>query len=1350
MSDTNVVRGYGLSKTHQFSGDGDQYELWEIKFKAYLRLNKLKNVLEESDPDVEKNAEVYAILVQLLDDKSLNLIIRDAEDNGKKALQILREHYLGTSKPKIISLYTELTSLKMGEDSVTEYMLKAETAASRLKQAGEEVSDGLLIAMILKGLPESFKAFRAIVLQMDESKMNFQKFKSHLRSYEECEDEKLPTSDNVFNIKCYSCGKPGHIKSQCTAKKGPNSNLHGKARRWCDHCMSSTHDTSFCRKHGRNNFSNKNVDKSANISNSKPRENYMFKVSVNENEKLDNNKYLIDCGATCHILSDKNIFINFDKDFNSNEHVIELADKTRQQGVVIGRGDAMIEIKDTEGNLCNVLLVNALCVPSYRQNILSVNSMSEKGMKVIFSEKENKIVAPDGKIFQMYKYGKLYYLNSCFSSVESDKVSVCRPLQEWHNVMGHCNVSDILSLEKVCHGMKIKDKVKFECETCIKGKMCLTFNHKPDEKASAPLDLIHSDLTGLIEPRSLEGSGYCVSFVDDFSGLIFVYFLKKKSDTADAMQRFLADIAPYGKVKRFRSDGGGEYMSNEFKKIMIENQIKHEFSAPRSPHQNGTAERAWKTLFDMARCMLFEYNLPKTLWTYAVRYAAYIRNRCFSRQISMTPFEKFTGKKPSIDKIQEFGSKCFSYNYDRSKLDTKAVEGTFVGQDPSSPAFLIYNVKKNKVSKARCVKFLKNHEVIPTLPESSDHDDDNEDDLILPMNLQCDPVPVVEPSCVPEEESNVIETQDGNINVNSKPTPSYSGIATENLPVTRYPKRNRKPPTYLDDYASNLSASDASSGDYNSVSDDSEYYDEAKCFMHYCYKMMDVPVTYNDAVQSPNSKEWQNAMELEMDALIDNDTFDLVPKPNKPVIGGRWVFALKYNEDGKEICKARFVAKGFTQRKDIDYDETFSPTARLTSIRVLLQLAINHGYKIRQLDVKSAYLNADLDYDIYIYQPKGFEKLDGNGNPLVMKLKKSLYGLKQSGRMWNKMFHDFLTANDFCQSKSDYCLYIKNSSNDRVYLIVWVDDIIMISNNDESAECVKNLLISKFRMKDFGKISYFLGIEFELYDGFIKMHQSKYVDKLLTKFGLSDCKYKTIPCDHSTVNVDFNDTSPTLTDPSLYRQMVGSLIYLMTCSRPDLSYVVTVLSQHMSKPTAAHLNIAKHVLRYLKFTADHGIIFKASDKIHIEGFTDASWANADDRRSISGYCFSLSSGGALVSWKTKKQPIIALSSCESEYVAMTHGIQEAMFLKQLLIDLLVVCNPDQVYLHVDNMGAIDLGKNPVHHQRTKHVDIKYHFIRSKIQDGTVVLKYVPSKENVADIFTKPSTRMSLNKFVVTS
>ena len=520
--------------------------------------------------------------------------------------------------------------------------------------------------------------------------------------------------------------------------------------------------------------------------------------------------------------------------------------------------------------------------------------------------------------------------------------------------------------------------------------------------------------------------------------------------------------------------------------------------------------------------------------------------------------------------------------------------------------------------------------------------------------------------------------------------------------------------------------------------------------MHYCNKIMDVPVTYNEAFHSSNSSEWQKAMQLEMNALAENDTYVLVPKPNKPIIGGRWVYSLKFDLDGKEICKARFVAKGFTQRKDIDYDETFSSTACLTSIRVLLQIAINHKYEIHQLDVKSAYLNADLDHDIYIHQPKGFEKFDEFGNPLVMKLKKALYGLKQSGRMWNKLLHEFLTSNKFTQSKSDYCVYIQDVGQDRVYLLIWVDDIIMLSTSNEAATRVKTLLISKFRMKDFGTISNFLGIEFQIYDGFIKMHQSKYVCKLLLKFGMSDCKHKIIPCDYSTVNLDFDENSTSLNDAGLYREIVGSLIYLMTCSRPDLSYVVTILSQHMSKPTVAHLNLAKHVLRYLKFTADHGITFKADDKLHVEGFTDASWANSNDRKSISGYCFRLSGSSGLVSWKTKKQPIIALSSCESEYVSMTHGMQEAMFLKQLLLDLLVVCEPDQVTLHVDNMGAIDLSKNPVHHQRTKHVDIKYHFIRSKVQDGTIVLRYVPSKENMADIFTKPCTRMSLNKFQVAS
>ena len=502
-------------------------------------------------------------------------------------------------------------------------------------------------------------------------------------------------------------------------------------------------------------------------------------------------------------------------------------------------------------------------------------------------------------------------------------------------------------------------------------------------------------------------------------------------------------------------------------------------------------------------------------------------------------------------------------------------------------------------------------------------------------------------------------------------------------------------------------------------------------------------------MQSDDSRSWQHAMESEIEALNNSCTYELVTKPSNNVIGGRWVYCTKNNEDGKEIFKARYVAKGFKQVSGIDYGETFSPTAKLTSVRTLLQVAINDDMMLYQLDVKTAYLNAPIDCDIYLCQPKGFVVSNDNGEELVWKLKKSLYGLKQSGRMWYNLLHNFLVDNNFVQSMADHCVYVLGHGSQKLILIVWVDDIIIAASDVEKIEIVKGLLSARFKMKDFGKISSFLGIEFEMHNNYIKMHQSKYAHKILNRFDMTECHPKGVPCDISAANMDFDLQSPFLPDSKLYREMVGSLIYLMTCTRPDICYVVTVLSQNLSKPRMMHLNLAKSVLRYLKGTLINGLIFNKGDNIEIIGFTDASWASTGDRRSVSGYCYSLSIDSAFISWKSKKQPIVTLSSCESEYVAITHAMQEGLFLKQLLCDMSVSKHSNNVLLNVDNMGAMDLCKNPVHHQRSKHIDIKYHFIRSKVLDESFVLKYVPSKENIADIFTKPCTRLSLQKFNVT-
>ncbi|KAK3892692.1 hypothetical protein Pcinc_003484 [Petrolisthes cinctipes] len=345
---SRTSKGYRPSTRLIFDGDEAKYELWEVKFKGYLRVHKLHWVVTDANPDAEKNAQVFAELVQVLDDKSINLIIRDAEDDGKKALAILRSHYVGTSKPRIISLYHELCSLRMdtGVETATDYMIRAETAATSLKTAGETISDSLLIAMMLIGLPPSYKTFCTVITQKEKI-MTFAEFKVAFRSFEESEkcQATLSNGDSVMKfssrvkgkIICYSCGKEGRRSFQCRSR---DKTL--KANRWCDYCKSNTHDTDFCK--------NKNAVKSVNKVEKDFHEhdddahNFVFKTNEQSFDPIKGKTILVDCGATTHIVTDKSKFIRFNDKFEPENHVIELADGSRTNGAVQGKGDAMVEI----------------------------------------------------------------------------------------------------------------------------------------------------------------------------------------------------------------------------------------------------------------------------------------------------------------------------------------------------------------------------------------------------------------------------------------------------------------------------------------------------------------------------------------------------------------------------------------------------------------------------------------------------------------------------------------------------------------------------------------------------------------------------------------------------------------------------------------------------------------------------------------------------------------------------------------------------------------------------------------------------------------------------------------------
>ena len=873
----------------------------------------------------------------------------------------------------------------------------------------------------------------------------------------------------------------------------------------------------------------------------------------------------------------------------------------------------------------------------------------------------------------------------------------------WHKILGHCNTQDIKKLTKVVNGMKVNDTNDFDCETCILSKQVNTRNRGADVRATESFELVHTDFAGPIDPIAKDGFRYVIIFVDDYSGCTFTYFLKEKSDAVKATEKFLADINPYGRVKTFsfnadifpagdvqrvRSDNGGEYISTEFNSLLTRNKIKHEFSAPHSPHQNGTAERNWRTLFDMARAILIESGLPKYLWTYALLTATHIRNRCYVSRIQNTPYGLVTGVKPNLSKLHIFGTICYPYAPGK-KLDPRSRKGYFVGYDRDSPAYLVYYPETRTVSKHRLVTFTEKFQIATT----------ESDALVLPPN-----------ETEAEQSTGEATTVEEPVNQADQP---------------RYPSRNRQPPSYLEEYDCTDSPAPNDTDDYVNCID-------------YCY-MLSAPKSYGEAVNCNDSELWKAAMDEEIKSLSNNDTFTVTDLPEGKIpVGGRWVYVLK-GDPKNPIYKARYVAKGYSQIAGIDYGETFSPTARMESVRSLMQIAVQYDLILHQMDVKSAYLHAPIDQEIYVNQPAGYSTANK-----VWKLNKSLYGLKQSGRNWHQTLHDYLMKLGFNKSTADPCIFFKRDGNDVTILLVWVDDIIVATSTINLMSDIKSKLSSKFSMKDLGSLSSFLGIKFVQSDGGITMSQEHYLENVLKSFGMDNCKPRSTPCEQNLKS--YEEAKVENKDISEYRRMVGTLIYSMTCTRPDLAFTVTKLSQHLSCPTSADWAMLKHVFRYIKHTVAYKLTFTKSTNLRINAFCDADWASSlQDRHSISGYVISLSESGPPISWKSKKQSSVALSTCEAEYMALSITCQETVYLTRLLNELLP-SKLQPAIIKNDNQGALALVKNPVKHIKSKHIDIRYHYVRECFNDNKITLDYVQSDKNVADILTKPPKRHFLHQF----
>jgi len=476
-----------------------------------------------------------------------------------------------------------------------------------------------------------------------------------------------------------------------------------------------------------------------------------------------------------------------------------------------------------------------------------------------------------------------------------------------------------------------------------------------------------------------------------------------------------------------------------------------------------------------------------------------------------------------------------------------------------------------------------------------------------------------------------------------------------------------------------------------------------------------------------------------MESIEKNRTWELVKLPvGKKPIGLKWVYKLKRNSDGEVVrYKARLVAKGYVQKSGIDFEEVFAPVARLDTVRIVLAFAANNGWKIHHLDVKSAFLHGDLEEEVYVSQPEGYEV---KGKEIeVFRLSKALYGLKQALRAWNVKLDKSLRKLNFKRCLSEQAVYTRGTGADAIILGVYVDDLIVTGGNPVEISLFKRQMTIEFEMTDLGLLSYYLGIEVEQKEDYITVKQTGYARKVLEQFGMSDCNSTKFPMEPGCkLNADQGGQ---LIDSTEYRRMIGCLRYLLH-SRPNLSYSVGVASRFMENPTVMHAKAVKQILRYLKGTVDFGLVYvQGGCADELIGYSDSDHGgDIVERRSIGGMAFYLNEN--LITWCSQKQKIVSPSSCESEFMAATATAKQALWLRNLISEI-TKQEPKPVTLFVDNNSAIALMRNPVFHGRSKHIDLKYHFIRECVERGQIVVKKVGSKEQKADVLTKAMSAVKL-------
>ncbi|KAJ4703769.1 Retrovirus-related Pol polyprotein from transposon TNT 1-94 [Melia azedarach] len=918
-------------------------------------------------------------------------------------------------------------------------------------------------------------------------------------------------------------------------------------------------------------------------------------------------------------------------------------------------GIGSIKIRTHDGKFCT--LNDVRHVPLMTKNLISLSMLDNKGFSFQGEGGVLHVCKCSNVVLKGVKRGTLYFLQgSTLSSsvtVASSKIDKDNMTKLWHMRLGHMSARgmQILSKGDLLCGHKVKD-LEF-CEHCIFGKLHRSKFLKAIHRTKGTLDYIHSDCWGLSRVESLGGHRYFVSMIDDFSRMTWVFIMKHKSKAFKNFRlwKALVENQTGKKIKRLRTDNGMEFYWSEFDEFCKNEGIARHHTVRDTPQQNGVAERMNQTLLERARCMLSNAELIRRFWAEAVSTECYLINRGPYTGIHLkTPFEVWSGKPADYSNLRAFGCTVY-YHVNEGKLEPRAKKRVFIGYGDEVKGYRIWSPSEKRVILSRNVVFDENSMFNSTVKS----------------------IVVLENSSVEKQVEQQVtldesEPQHKDQHPQSESEPSSSSLlvaSQHNLALNRSKRANYGIPPkrygFEDMVAYALQVAEEVDTDSNE------------------------PSTYKEAVTCTESTQWLAAMRDEIESLHKNQTWELTKRPrDRKIVTCKWVYKKKEGETSVEVV-------------------------RHTSIRVLLAIVAHQDLELEQLDVKTAFLHGELEEEIYMTQPDRFQ-VPGKED-YVCKLKKSLYGLKQSPRQWYKRFDSYMIEIGYTRSPYDCCVYYSKATNGSlIYPVLYVDDMLIAAENKSDVQKLKDLLSVEFEMKDLGAARKIQGVEIyrERSKKKLFLSQKGYIQKILSRFGMSTAKPIDTPsAANAHMSVAFTPKSVEEKEYMSrvpYASAVGSLMYAMVCNRPDLAQSVSVVSRFMGEPGKEHWQAGNRIFRYLK--------------------------DVDSRRFMTGYVFTL--GSSVVSWKATLQPIMTLSTTEAEYMALTEAAKEGIWLKGLVSDLGL--HHDQAIVYCDSLSAICLAKDQVHHKRTKHINVRYHFL---ISEKRIKVNKVGTADNPADMFTKP-------------